>query len=439
MRLADTNISIFESRFIASFPIIEDGEGLRWKFGYDRWQHDSSPDALVLGAYRHPRTGNNLVGAINLNYLDARQLDDLRKALPRIMAGANLYNRYHLGRRLVPDVFDNYYRTYNSKFIRGVDQDTLFPKYGYIKATKDWIKKKLGGLFKPRAQRQREAEPQYPTDLANMRKQLDQTMQQLQQHPPPPEEVPPEAPEMQAARNAFLKYRDQQQMGEIERAEDEPLQQAQQNYHRQQLAQQQPELFAGEPEEESPLPPETPDEKAAAFAQEQEANRRKLMQPGNELDLTPEGEMVETIRYYSPRRRQYLMEVLDPHPADLAQQLWQLRPAMAQAAQVIYDSWDQDDEYDDFGGGGICDAVADAIGDILVQHGIDYTMGGHEGDDHAYVVAYDKSKAFIVDIPCQLYERGGGYSWVKQPEVVFTPEHIVIEKTDRPDWINELD
>ena len=35
---------------------------------------------------------------------------------------------------------------------------------------------------------------------------------------------------------------------------------------------------------------------------------------------------------------------------------------------------------------------------------------------------------YIVDIPYGYYERGGGYSWTKIPDVVFQPDFVVIER-----------
>lgn len=124
---------------------------------------------------------------------------------------------------------------------------------------------------------------------------------------------------------------------------------------------------------------------------------------------------------------------------NLAARLNELRPAMAAAAQAIYDAWDP--EYDEFGdaevgGGGICDQIAQAIGEILTDANIDYTEGGHEGDDHAYLIAYDDQNSYLVDIPYSHYESGGGMSWTRHPDVTFTPDMIEIHETHRPDWID---
>ncbi len=113
-----------------------------------------------------------------------------------------------------------------------------------------------------------------------------------------------------------------------------------------------------------------------------------------------------------------------------------LRPQMAQAAQEIYDDWAQDVEGLDVmvGGGGICDQITQAIAGVIVESGVaDITEGGQEGDDHAWTVAYNDQEAYAVDIPCRVYEQGGGYSWAKIPDVKFTPDHIQLFPIDRKD------
>mgnify|MGYP006325822983 FL=1 len=40
-------------------------------------------------------------------------------------------------------------------------------------------------------------------------------------------------------------------------------------------------------------------------------------------------------------------------------------------------------------------------------------------------------KAFIIDIPNYIYEKGGGYSWRKIPNVILKENDVVIEEIDR--------
>ena len=117
----------------------------------------------------------------------------------------------------------------------------------------------------------------------------------------------------------------------------------------------------------------------------------------------------------------------------LLDRLSNLRSDIANMAQSIYDDWDQED--DEYGTGGICDAISMGISDILAENDIEVTDGGHEGDDHSYIVAYDDQSAFIVNIPSYVYESGAGYNWTKLGDVQLTPDDVEISTTEMPDWI----
>jgi hypothetical protein len=280
-------------------PILEDGEGPRWKFSYANWHQDPTPDILLLGAWRHPNTKNILVGGINLHYLNEKQRDDLARILPEVMKSGNLKSRYWQGRDLLPDVFKSYYRTYNSDFIRGVQKDVMYPKYGYMKTAQDWIKKKLTGMFKSKKQRQLDAEPKYPDDLSQMQDRLDQVVLQLQQEPPP--DVDPESPEMKAARQAFQDFQREKTMAGIKAREDEPLRKA--KFDREQELGKRP---GPEPEE-----PDILDQQEALrdLEAEQRHNRRELEDPNNDIELgDDEIDLEEAIAYYSPRLGHYVFE-----------------------------------------------------------------------------------------------------------------------------------
>lgn len=114
----------------------------------------------------------------------------------------------------------------------------------------------------------------------------------------------------------------------------------------------------------------------------------------------------------------------------LYQQLVALRPQMAQEAQEIYNGWTQDADGldDEFGGGGICDQVSQAISGVIVQHihNVDVTEGGQDGDDHSWIIAHNATEAYHVDIPPGVYERGNGYIWKKIPGVIIRPNHVEI-------------
>jgi hypothetical protein len=117
--------------------------------------------------------------------------------------------------------------------------------------------------------------------------------------------------------------------------------------------------------------------------------------------------------------------------SDLRARLEAARPGIAQVAQSIYDEWQQDEDgWDEvFGGGGICDEIAKEVSSFLSD--IDTTEGGADGDDHAFLIAYDDTEAYEVDIPPGVYEFGGGYVWTKRPNVTITPDDVYIGKVDR--------
>lgn len=117
----------------------------------------------------------------------------------------------------------------------------------------------------------------------------------------------------------------------------------------------------------------------------------------------------------------------------LRERLEALRGAMAAAAQAVYDEWDQDENGldEELGAGGICDQIAGAISSLIDDDTID---GGHDGDDHAFLIVTDwETEAYLVDIHPGHYETGGGYSWRKLPGVTFDASMITIATVDVAD------
>lgn len=111
--------------------------------------------------------------------------------------------------------------------------------------------------------------------------------------------------------------------------------------------------------------------------------------------------------------------------------------------QAVYDAWDQDETgYDDqYGSGGICDDIADAICDVLGKNNIDCFTQYNEYEYHTAAYAYDFSNEedervlYRVDIPPYVYEEGAGYTWTKIPGVKFSIKDFVIQ--DYSDVIDE--
>ena len=101
-------------------------------------------------------------------------------------------------------------------------------------------------------------------------------------------------------------------------------------------------------------------------------------------------------------------------------------PDIVKIAQKIYDNWDEDD-IDTYVGGGICHIIADEIAYFLRSKDIDVYVVSSNFEQHVYCILQVKEGVYSLDIPPYLYERGGGYSWSKIPDVVFDESFIMIE------------
>jgi len=112
-------------------------------------------------------------------------------------------------------------------------------------------------------------------------------------------------------------------------------------------------------------------------------------------------------------------------PDGLIKALESIRPQLSQAAQKVYDAWEQDEEGidEEYGGGGICGDVAQAMESVIYDTlgarfpNLETQEGGQDGDDHAWLIVRDGCTAVGVDIPPEVYETGGGYSWTKREGV----------------------
>ena len=332
-----STVTVRESQeYYDSVVLLEDGEGPRWRFNYSNFKNDPNPDILLLGAYTHPTTGNNLVGGINLHYLNRAQLEQLAKVLPKIMAASSLYRRYHVGKRELPQVFNNFYRTYNATYIQGVEKDTMYPRYGLLKTTADWVKKKLGSVLKTKSQREKDAQPQYPRDLSSMNTELDKVVQQLQKVPPT--DPLAQTPDVQAAK----KQQQQQQIDKteagIQRKLDEPIRRAYRDHKRETNPELKPTLpldqigpsvdtdasreMDQQQYQQQLTQPQQQQIKKQRFEQEEQDNMEELMTPSEPTELdspestpdigTVDGDIQESvIRYYSPRLGRYITEAIN--------------------------------------------------------------------------------------------------------------------------------
>lgn len=127
-----------------------------------------------------------------------------------------------------------------------------------------------------------------------------------------------------------------------------------------------------------------------------------------------------------------------PNPALDQKTLERLRPVFAAVAQRVYDAWEQDDDGEDpdYGVGGICDAIADAMCEVIDAHGGEAITVNSEGmgENHTWAVARCADGVFLVDIPPSVYETGGGYSWEKIPDVLFEADDVVIDELPEDAW-----
>lgn len=121
--------------------------------------------------------------------------------------------------------------------------------------------------------------------------------------------------------------------------------------------------------------------------------------------------------------------------------LKQLFPLFLEAAQKVYDSWNQDEEgYDEmYGSGGICDDIASEICTI-VSRKTNYGCFTYYNEYNYHTVCYvyvcndienqedyGRGHMFTVDIPYNNYEEGSGYTFKKIPNVKFTADMIEIK------------
>jgi len=114
----------------------------------------------------------------------------------------------------------------------------------------------------------------------------------------------------------------------------------------------------------------------------------------------------------------------------LTENIESLKQQLAQAAQKVYDEWEQNEEgeCDMYGVGGICHDIADAMCGVLTDNGYECTTVSQQvGEQHVYSIAKSDEGVFLVDIPPHSYETGGGYCWKKIPGVKFTEDYVVVD------------
>ena len=128
----------------------------------------------------------------------------------------------------------------------------------------------------------------------------------------------------------------------------------------------------------------------------------------------------------------------------LFQTINNLKYDLINAAQKVYNQWEQDEEGHDewYGSGGICDDIAEAMCDVInnkTQYACFHLY--NEYDCHTSIYVYDRENREIynVDIPPYVYEQGTAYTWKKIPNVQFFENDVTIENRsyDYDDFIDE--
>ena len=114
-----------------------------------------------------------------------------------------------------------------------------------------------------------------------------------------------------------------------------------------------------------------------------------------------------------------------------------LMPRIIQVSQKEYDSWDEEN-IDEYAGGGICHLIADAIANVFNDNGIDSFTISSDFEQHVYCVVRVREGIYQVDIHHSIYETGGGFSWNKIPDIIFEPSDITIYMIDHDpnNWAN---
>jgi len=100
----------------------------------------------------------------------------------------------------------------------------------------------------------------------------------------------------------------------------------------------------------------------------------------------------------------------------------------------VYAEWEQDETgfSEDYGCGGICDDVAQAICNVLQSTpGVIDCKTWHISDDnHTAAVAKTADGVWLVDVPPHVYEDGSWYNYKKKPDIHIGIEDVVIERLD---------
>jgi len=148
-------------------------------------------------------------------------------------------------------------------------------------------------------------------------------------------------------------------------------------------------------------------------------------------------------KYYNCNALTNAIKILENIDGDgrLIQSIKALRVQLAQAAQGVYNEWEQDEDgYDEiYGGGGICDDVAEAMVNVIhnnTEFGAFHLYNEYECHTSIYVYDSTTKECYNVDISPYHYENGTAYTWKKIPDVQFIPNMITITPVNYDDYVN---
>lgn len=111
----------------------------------------------------------------------------------------------------------------------------------------------------------------------------------------------------------------------------------------------------------------------------------------------------------------------------------EIKADLAEAAQEVYDNWQQDEDGwdEEVGSGGICHLIADEMINVMFGAGISECFSvSCDHEVHVYCVVQCEEGVVEVDIPYSIYETGGGYTWKKINGVKFIEEDVFVNILD---------
>jgi len=131
--------------------------------------------------------------------------------------------------------------------------------------------------------------------------------------------------------------------------------------------------------------------------------------------------------------------LLKENRSELYSYLESVKDNIAKAAQKVYDNWEQDEEgYDEvYGGGGICDDIADAMCNVIQGYDCFHLYNEHDCHTSIYVYDTENKEIYNVDIPPYKYEKGYGYTWEKIQDVELSNKDVQINDLTYDEYIDE--